>query len=218
MRFECCSEVRFLNYTIKWIRLDGQNISDNIYYVTDNGDIIFHNLGLSYFKIYICIIYTEEGNFWTSQSYNGSGGNHVCILINFHYCLSIACIDSFDSPDIADTFVNSTFGHTVFIDCCIDGKITDFGWYRNGMKIYEGDEDVSGVRSQSLILRNVSEYDIALYTCVSLISEESFLHHIYLNLSVIIGISTMRCIILFTAIVILSSFRGSRVLHCSCNI
>ncbi len=113
-------------------------------------------------------------------------------LSSFNY------IAAFDSPDLADTFVESMLGHTVLIDCCIDGKLTDFGWYRNGRKIYEGDDDVSGVRSKYLVLRNVSEEDVGLYTCVSLISEQEFLHQTYLNFTMIIGISTMHYIILFT--------------------
>ena len=74
-------------------------------------------------------------------------------------------MDLKSAADFANETMMVETNQTILIECCVEGPVTGYKWYRNGADITPDDE-IGGRQLRMLVIPNIQEQDLGLYTCI----------------------------------------------------
>ena len=76
--------------------------------------------------------------------------------------------------DVSQT-ITGTLNETLVVDCCVQGKLTNFKWYKDSEAL---PSEIAGEGSEFLVFPSLQKDDIGLYTCIAGGGYQVFVHNI----------------------------------------
>ena len=90
--------------------------------------------------------------------------------------------------------MEASINESVLIDCCVQGRVTNLMWYKDGTTLQE---KVAGTESQVLVIPSLEFSDSGLYTCIIGEAMKVSVIHYFLNVTGIVRLYIIIVIITF---------------------
>ncbi len=157
-----------ISYTrVDWVKIDGVSGIPGSSMIVNNLTFIVPSINETDFGFYTCLIFSDSDKFSAPEPLLiGSGINQLChrqcLECKLEWCLHIGYqLDLRSAAEFANETMIVNANHTILIDCCAEGAVSSYKWYRNGTDITPGSSQL-----RILVIPNIQEQDIGLYTCI----------------------------------------------------